>query len=890
MSSAGALPSLVELLRAAAARYGARPAVARRGLLRYERWSYAELLARAEQAAATLAAWGVRPGDRVLTLAPNSPALVAAYFGVWAAGAILVPLDLRTPPAVVARIASRVAARLLLAAGDEAGRPAGLPVQSLAALWPSTRDAAPVIASPAERAAPTHAVAHPVAPAPVVDLAAALPRGVPPAAVAEIAFTSGTTGEPKGVVLTHANILASVRAGRGLLPLRPGDTVLSLLPLSHLLEQTGGLLVPLTRGAQIVYPPSRQPRVVLRALRDNRVSALVVVPQVLELLRRTLEREATGRSPGRWRAAHNLASRLPWPLRRAVFARVHAALGGHLTDLLCGGAALPLAVEQFWERLGVRVVQGYGSTECAPGVTSNTWRKRAPGTVGRPLPGVTVRLAPDGEVCVRGANVSPGYWNDPASTAAAFVDGWYHSGDLGIWDAAGNLVLQGRKRDMIVLADGRNVYPEDVEHILRAEPAVHDCVVLDTPDPEGVPRVHAVIVPAAGVSEAAARQAVRQAAARLAPHQVPTLVSIWPGADFPRTPTLKVRRAVVAAALATMRPQAGPAQRAMSVGPVTTSGAGRADESPAPGSDSAPLVGLLARLTGRPPATIDLTDDLALDLGLDSLARVELATLLADEYGVELDDDAVAGARTVGDLVALVGAGSEAPAEPAFPRWARAGPVCLVRAAVQKALLGPLVDACCRPLRVEGREHVRGLQPPLLLVANHSSHLDTAVLLRALPPALRRRLAVAAAADYFYAHAPLGLFVTVVLGAFPLTRTGRVRPSLEYCGELVEAGWAVLVYPEGTRSRDGRLHPFRPGSGLLAAELGVPVVPAYLAGLHACLPPGARWPRPRPVVVRFGPPRRFPPGTPYSVVTAQLEAAVRALSGPATNHKERNAT
>jgi long-chain acyl-CoA synthetase len=867
--SGGAPPaSLVGLLRAAAASYGARPALARRGLLRYERWSYAELLTRAEQAAAALVARGVRPGDRVVTLAPNGPALVAAYFGIWAAGAILVPLDLRTPPAVVARMVARAGPRLLLADVDSSALPADYPAEPLAALW-STANGTTCAAGSAWGSGPE----------PAVDLAAALPRGVSPDAVAEIVFTSGTTSEPKGVVLTHANVLASVHAGRELLPLRPGDAVLSLLPLSHMLEQVGGLLVPLTQGAQIVYPAGRQPRAVLRALRDNHVAAMVVVPQLLELLRRAVDREAGQQHPQLWAGAHRLAPSLPWWLRRALFAPAHAALGGQLTDVLCGGASLPPALQMFWERLGVRVIQGYGSTECAPGVTSNRQNRRTPGSAGRPLRGVNVRLAPDGELLVRGPNVSPGYWNDPAATAAAFADGWYHSGDLGVWSNRGDLGLRGRKHDLIVLADGRNVYPDDVETVLRSDPVVRDCVVLEARGRDDAPQVHAVILPAAEADESMVRTAVRRAAAQLAPHQVPTLVSMWPEGDFPRTPSLKPRRAEIAAAL-----QAVPGRLTSTVDvrdaatlPVARATHPASPSAAAVGGDSGPLVPLLARLSGRSAATIAATDDLSLDLGLDSLARVELVALLAEEYGVELDDDAVAAAGTVGDLAALVAAGARPAAEPAFPRWARATPVRLIRAFLQQAVLFPLLSRVCRPLRVEGREHLRGLRPPLLLVANHSSHLDTVVLLRALPAAVRGRIAVAAAADYFYTRAPLALFVTLALGAFPLARTGRVRPSLEYCGELVDAGWALLVYPEGTRSPDGRLQPFRAGIGLLAAELRVPVVPAYLSGLQARLPRGAGWPRPGPVGVRFGPPLRVRPGTPYAAVTAQLEAAMRGL-------------
>jgi long-chain acyl-CoA synthetase len=328
---------------------------------------------------------------------------------------------------------------------------------------------------------------------------------------------------------------------------------------------------------------------------------------------------------------------------------------------------------------------------------------------------------------------------------------------------------------------------------------------------------------------------------------------------------------------------------------------------------SAALVALLARVTERPAAAIGADSDLAADLGLDSLGRVQLAALVAEELGADLDDGAVAAASTVtelGELLAAArarGAGAEAGAwddgwgqaagalgaSPAgatafpgganasdtvqFPRWGRAAPARWTRDLLQRRLLFPLVDGLCGPITVTGREHLVGPRRPVLLAPNHSSHLDTLVVLRALPDGPRGRLAVAAAADYWYARRAPAALVTLLLGAFPLARQGAVGPSLAYCGELARTGWSLLVYPEGTRSPDGRLQPFRPGVGLLATALRVPVVPVHLAGTHACLPRGARWPRRARVAVRFGAPLRFAPGTPPGVVAAELAAAVRAL-------------
>jgi long-chain acyl-CoA synthetase len=307
-------------------------------------------------------------------------------------------------------------------------------------------------------------------------------------------------------------------------------------------------------------------------------------------------------------------------------------------------------------------------------------------------------------------------------------------------------------------------------------------------------------------------------------------------------------------------------------------------ESEAGDPQLAGLLDLVGRASGRAAATIAADSDLALDLGLDSLGRVELAALLAEEMGLDLDDGAVMAASTVGDLAALVATASAAaptarPPRTDFHTWTRAAPARVARAALQQAALFPLVDRLCRPLQVDGLAQVRALQPPYLLVANHTSHLDTAVILRALPPPLRTRLAVAAAADYFYQRRVPGLLASLALGTFPLARQGdQVRTSLDHCRWLVEQGWAILLFPEGTRAVDGRLQPFKPGAGLLVTRLRLPVVPVHLDGLHGILPKGAGWPRPGVVRVRFGSPLRIPPGTPWGEATKALEEAVRELS------------
>lgn len=831
------MQTLPELLFRSERRFGDRPAVAIRRGLRTQVWSYHALAEAARTAAARLEAAGLEPGGRVLTLAPNGPELVAAMFGVWLAGGVLVPLDLRTPPEVVARIRETTSPRLLIASGPVEG-PGGLATVSPFELVEAGYGSLPI----------------------------SLPRGAAegsPSAgerslLAEIIFTSGTTGAPKGVMLTHRNILANVGQALEAMPIRGGQRLLSLLPLSHMLEQTIGLLVALARGATIHYATSHRSSAILAALQRQRIGLIVCVPEVLKLLLAGIEREVERRGrQRRWRSTLELAGRLPMALRPRLFGAVHRRLGGHLRVVLCGGAALDPELWRTWERLGVRVIQGYGATECAPMVSTNRLNRRLPGAVGWPVRGVRARLAPDGEILVRGPNVTTGYWRDEAATAAAFQDGWYCTGDVGRVGERGELRLVGRKKEMIVLADGRNVFPQDVEGELGREAAIKDCAVVGAPRAGGGEEVHAVLIPS-GDAEVA-RAAVRRANTRLGPHQQVGGMTIWPMSELPRTPSLKVKRAEVLAGI--RRPDA-----AVLAGPPMVDGA------------ESGLFRLLARAAGVPVERVRPEADLALDLGLDSLARVELAVLLEEELGRAVSDEEMAEQRTVADLMAALERGGAAGAVEPLPAWPREVPGTLARLAVQDLLLFPLLRLVCRPRRVIGLERLGATGGPALLIANHTSHLDSLAVLATLPPSMRRRTAVAAAADYFFARQPLATFASLALGAFPFHRQGAVSASLAHCGDLADAGQSILIFPEGTRSPDGRLQPFKSGIGLLARELGLPVVPIHLRGLHTVLPKGRSRPRPGPLAVTIGEPLRLDPGLSNAEAAEMLEAETRRLA------------
>ncbi len=528
--AAGRPRTLLELFDRAAARYADRPALALAGD-DAERiaWTYAEVRRRSRYAAWRLRALGLAGGDRVLTWSPSTPELPAVYFGAMRAGLVLVPLDLRMAPDAIERIAGRAdARRLLVGSGRDAPSPADAGLQALPATLVADLTAEPDASFPADWEAQLDAW-----PAPE------------PGDVVELIFTSGTTGAPKGVILAHDNILASVEAMHRVIP--PLEhRVVSVLPLSHLFEQAVALYYASEVGARILYVRSRNPRTIFEAIRNHRTTSMVLVPQVLDLFWSAIEREVekSGRETSfgrlRW-----IARRLPYGLRRIIFRSVHRRLGGGLRIFVSSGAFLPPALQQAWEDLGVVVIQGYGSTETGFG-TCTTREDHGLGTVGRPMPPVQMRIAPDGEIQFAGPTLFKGYWNDPAATAAAFTDdGWYRTGDIGRLDDAGRLVLMGRTRDIIVLPNGLNVYPEDIENELRTA-GLRDSVVVETRPG----RIEAVVLSANGPGDDADARAtiqagIRSANARLAQHQRVAGFQVWPDDDFPRTHTLKVKRDIV---------------------------------------------------------------------------------------------------------------------------------------------------------------------------------------------------------------------------------------------------------------------------------------------------------------------------------------------------------
>jgi long-chain acyl-CoA synthetase len=837
--------TLVELFDGATRAHASRVAMAVRRNGREERYRYAELRECALRAAAALAGRGIGGGDKVALAAGNSPEWGMAYFGIVRCGAACVPIAPDAAPSEVASLLALSDSRVLVLGDTAAGT------------VPDYEEAI------AERGLPTAVVR-------LADLLAVgddarekeqiarLPPPPPPSAVASILFTSGSTGRPKGVMLTHRNFTSQVAQLLAVYDVDHRDGMLSILPLHHSFEFSAGFLLPLSRGARITYLPELSGDGITAALRSGRVTCMVGVPAVWDLMRRRLLGRLSERSPRLGTLAAKLIAlnrRLredtPLNLGPLFFAPVHIALGGRIRYLISGGAALSKESLDTFRGLGFDLLEGYGLTEAAPVLTvSRPGDRSDAGTVGPPLPGVELRIdRPDaagvGEVVARGPGVMAGYYKDDEATRLAMEGSWLRTGDLGRLDGAGRLQLAGRIKDVIVGPDGENVHPDEVERLYAAPGLVQELCVAGLREEGGAERVACIAVPdAGGMPQLTPDQRrgriedhFRRTASGLPPHKRVRILHVHDG-ELPRTPTRKLKRRDVALLLARLE-----AARAPRI--VSTSDA----------VDAEWLKRLVAPIVGRRPR--DLSDRASLDqLGLDSLGYAELAAALEAAGHQPLPAETMQACASLHELAAALAPGRAGATAPA-PALAEAsqGEIHvpkLVSALGRRGYLlaERLVYEQVLQSRVRGRRHVPA-RAPFIVAANHLSHLDAGLVRTALGRA-GERLVILAAADYFFDTPIKRAFFSSFAGLLPVERGVTNAESLRRALEVLQRGSSVLVFPEGTRSRSGALQVFRRGVGYLALRAGVGVLPLHV-DTHGALPPGSLTFKSRRVEARIGP-------------------------------------
>jgi long-chain acyl-CoA synthetase len=485
--------------------------------------SFDQLLDAVDSFAGYLQQQAFSKGDRVMIWSASCAEWLIVYLGTLRAGLVAVPLDVSTKEDFLHRIANTTGARLLV----------------------TTKKQYQELQQP---------------PVPFIDINA-LPAGeldraalpiIKEEDLAELVFTSGTTGQPKGVMLSHRNIVSNATTAVEVVDIRANDRLLSILPLSHMFELTIEMAV-LYKGASIVYARSLTPETIFRLLASQHIACVVLVPQALQLFLNGIEREVRRQQKEQQFALlKRIATLVPFAWRRYLFGSVHKRFGGRFRFFVSGGAYLPPQLGRDWELMGFRVLQGYGATECSPVISANPMHDHNLESVGKPLPGVEVRIAPDQDILVHGPKVALGYWHCTEASDSAFENGWYHTGDLGYLDARQNLYIKGRKKNLIVLANGMNVYPEDIENILHQQEHVKDAVVAALTKPGQGPEVHAILL-LEQPDSSIAKNVVQQANKHLASHQQIRGYTLWQEQDFPRTNTLKVKRQEILSTVEKMR-------------------------------------------------------------------------------------------------------------------------------------------------------------------------------------------------------------------------------------------------------------------------------------------------------------------------------------------------
>jgi long-chain acyl-CoA synthetase len=827
--------TLIELLDNCAERYGSRPALLARTPSGERRsLSFRDLRDNARRGALLLAGRGVKPGDRVLLIAENSPEWAMAYFAILSAGTIAVPLDHLISAEELAPISQIAGPKAVLVSAGVARRLEGR-------LREATGNATELELSELTR---PFILRRPVNPAPQAERKT----------LASLVFTSGTTGASKGVMLTHGNFTAEVSMLSRVFMLDSDDVVLSLLPLHHTFEFTCGMLLPLASGATIVYPLELDAASLSRTLADVRPTALVGVPALWEAVHRRILDEVEAHGPffaAAFDRLRDLNRRFDGDLNLnlggLLFRQVHAALGGRLKLAVSGGAPLPRMVGAFFNDIGIRLLEGYGLTEAAPVLsTARPDEPISPGSVGKPLHGVEIKIeASDGgqvgEIVARGPNVMSGYYRNQAATDEALKDGWLHTGDLGSFDEHGRLYIVGRAKDVIVDSGGNNVYIDELEEAYGHSPYVKELAVVGLKVGKGE-QVAALAVPAysRGESRRAVEDRLRahfeKIGASLSAHKRIRILR-FTDSELPRTRTRKVRRSEVAAILARM---------------LESNGKETIDAA----SEVEPwIVQALAQVSSG-HSHISLATRLIEDLGLDSLALAELGEHIGVRTGRELSSEELSDLRTVDDLQRLVAGQSQSrPRLPSYERFSRPFtptlPVPLRRLGESafRQTQRMIFESWLKP-RVLGRGNIPA-NCNVLVVANHASHLDFGLVGYALD-AIGEQLVVLAAKDYFFNTGLRRFIVTNFTRLIPFDRERAQLESLEEALAELAAGRSVLMFPEGTRSTDGAIHDFKSGVGYLALRSGCGVLPIYVGGTYHVLGKGSLVPHRHPVEVKIG--------------------------------------
>ena len=868
-----------------------------------ESYTYSELRRMAESLGAWLLSNAMPPGERVAILADNHPRWVAAYLGTIAAGGTAVPLDTAYHSDQVAKLLRDCGASLIVCDSKhwEVAKEAvaGTEVQIVLTMVPSAESGNENAVQPFTNLDAIFAQ----------PLAHFRPVSRAPNDVASLLYTSGTTADPKGVMLTHGNLLAEAEGVFNWAHIGPNDAILGVLPLFHVLSQMANLLLPLVAGAKAVYLSTLNTTELLKALRERRITAFAVVPQFFYLIHDRIFKEVAQKG-----AITQLAFRAmrrttvfcrklgvnPGPV---LFAKVHALFGKQMRFLVTGGSRFDPQIGRDFYSLGIDILQAYGLTETCGGAFVNAEHEKVIGSVGKPLKGVESRILnpqpggdgepASGEILIRGPIVMKGYWNRPEATAEVLKDGWLYTGDLGYFDSHGNLFITGRKKDVIILSNGKNVYPEEIEAHYLQSPFVKELCVMGMEGSAGTDKLYAVVVPNFETlrqrkvvnAKEVIRFDIESLSAKLASTKRISGYEIWQE-DLPRTTTRKLKRFEIQKMVKAGRGKSGTGEIAATK-PLTDEEKSWLDR-----ADVKRALKIIRDYATSKPEGLRPADNLELDLGLDSMRRVELLVALEQELGGDVDESQLANIYSVRELVdAVRDSAASGKSKTQFAGWTavlREDPTDpdVLRIIKPRFITDRLLYAVTRtikfiwqlrsPIKLEGIENIPK-SGAYLLCSNHQSFLDPIILLTVLPRPILFKLFAVGTSEIFGS----GFMRTVarILRVVVVDPDANLVPAMRAGTFGLRHSMGLILYPEGERSIDGTPKTFKKGAAILSIHLQVPIIPIAINGAFDSWPRGKPFQKMGSIQMKIGKPLQPPPEAKasedaYAKFTADLKEQV----------------
>jgi long-chain acyl-CoA synthetase len=797
--------------------YGDRVALTIRPELRRRSLTYGELVARSYQTAHYLLSLGIKKNDRVMIISPSKPEWVVVFLACQCLGVTLVPVDAQSSSKTIKIYIEQIEPQLIFVSQVIVNIRGGIILEDLYQLIAGQSSEVPAVTLSGQE-------------------------------TAVIVFTSGTTAAPKGVMISQQAILSDFDGLNQVLVIAPDWRFLSLLPLSHMYELTAGCLAPLSQGASIYYINRLTPSVINEALIDYGITTILAVPELANIFLDRIEQLA--RQSGQLRKLRNtrkLAKHLPIAVRRCIFHKVIAGLGGHLSVIATGGAPINPEVALSWERMGIKMIEGYGLTETAPILTMNSLQERRFGSQGKVIPTTQLRIAPDGEIQAHGDNLFTGYWKNKAATQEAFTaDGWFKTGDVGKL-SNGWLYIQGRAKFAIVLNSGLKVFPEDIEQVAEKNPLLKQLCIVGIKNADGE-IVKAVIISTA--SDAAIEKALQHINGQLESFQHIQDWIRWHEPEFPRTRLLKIDRKTVQ--------QWANSHHADS----------RDDAQQYEHEDK--LVVIIRKLLKKPTLRVNETDVLA-DMGLDSLHRLTLLSMIEERFNVAIPEQYITQTTTLKQLRHLVSQKSSSnSSDRKLPTWPYNPVIHAVGNLLRNSLVAIFIPIWVRK-EVHGSERLDAINGPAIFIFNHLDGGDVPILYSVLPKRVKNHMAIAFGEDVMKKMPMIALLARFLYAAFPFARKQPFTPTFKYTGRLVDKGWNIALSPEGRLSRDGTLQSFKTGIGLLATQLDIPVIAVKTEGLYGTVPIGKKWPQKRSrIKVYISEPQSFHATDDYEVVTKSL--------------------